>query len=308
MTGLLAEESAVATEPEFASARLTAVGASLALLVSALWGTNPAALKIVLRSFPPLGSAGLRFAVAALGVVVLSRAAGIRLSPPRGEIAALAINSGLFIAQIASFTLGVYWGTASHSVVLLQTYPFFVVAMAHFLIPGDRASWGRIAGVLCAFGGIVAIFLGQGGRWQGTLLLGDVTQVVSSLLLAIQIIFLKRVLDRTDPNRVVFWQMAVGAIAFLVYSFGREGLAAVRPAPAPLVALIYQGLIIGTFCFTVWMYLLRRHSASLIAIFGFVGPVIGVALSSFALGEPFTPALALSAALVAGGIILGNLR
>jgi drug/metabolite transporter (DMT)-like permease len=307
MSELLAEETAIATEREFPRARLTAAGALLALLVSTLWGTNPTALKIVLRGFPPLGSAGLRFGIAAIGVLALCRATGLKLRPYRSEILSLSINGALFIAQIATFTLGVYWGSASHSIVVLNTYPFFVVVLAHFLIPGDRATWGRAAGVIAAFCGILALFLGQEGRWQGTLLRGDVTQAISSLLLAIQIVYLKRMLARIDPNRVVFWQMAAAAIAFIAYSLAWEQLTAVRPSPAALLGLLYQGLIIGTLCFTVWMWLLRRHAASLISIFGFVGPPVGVGLSSLALGEPFTAALALSAALVASGIVLGNL-
>lgn len=302
-----AEESAMAARAELPRARLTAISASLAVLISTLWGTNPTALKIVLRSFPPMGSAGLRFAIAGLGVLVLCRITGIRVRPERSEIPSLVVNGALFIAQIATFTLGVYWGAASHSIVLLHTYPFLVVVLAHFVIPGDRATWGRIAGLVSAFCGILALFIGQGGRWEGTLLLGDLTQVVSALLLAIQIVVLKRMVARIDPNRVVFWQMAVGALAFLAYSLAWEGLAAASPSLASLVTLVYQGLIIGTLCFTVWMWLLRRHAASLIAIFGFVGPLVGVALSTVALGEPFTPAIALSAVLVAGGIILGNL-
>jgi drug/metabolite transporter (DMT)-like permease len=307
MTEILAEESALEVGPELAWARLSGGAVALAALVSALWGTNPTALKFVLREFPPMGSAGIRFAIAAAGVYAVCRATGVRGRPQRGEGWWLVGIGALFLAQIATFTLGVYWGTAGHSIVLLHTYPFFVVGMAHYLIPGDRATPGRIGGVAAAFLGIVALFGGEWGRWQGTQLLGDGVQLFSAFLLAVQVVFLKHAVARIDPTRVVLWQMIAGASCFLAYSLGMEGLVRVDPGWLSLAALLYQGVVIGTLCFTVWTWLLKKHAASRLAIFGFIGPLVGVGASAWLLGEPLTAGLLVSAGLVAVGIVMANL-
>jgi O-acetylserine/cysteine efflux transporter len=307
MSELLVEESAVAGAPAPSARRLTLASAALAVVISAIWGTNPTALKLVLRGFPPMGSAGIRFALAAIGVAVWCWLTKTRLWPRPGEAVALSVNSGLFIAQIATFTLGVYWGTASHSIVLLHTYPLFVVALAHLFIPGDRATPWKLAGLGAASAGILSLFAGEWGKWQGSQLLGDTTQVLSAFLLAVQVVYLKRMVERVHPDRAIFWQMASGAVVFLGYSFAWEALGLQHPGGVAVAAVIYQGLIIGTFCFTVWVWLLRRHRASVIAVFAFLGPVVGVALSTLALPEPFTPALGVSAALVAVGVVLANL-
>jgi drug/metabolite transporter (DMT)-like permease len=181
------------------------------------------------------------------------------------------------------------------------------VLLAHFLIPEERASAGRVIGVIAAFSGIVILFLGEWGKWEGTQLLGDSVQVGSAFILGAEVVFLKYAVARIDPSRVVLWQMVIGATGFLAYSVGFEGLAGARPGMDSVAAVAYQGMVIGAFCFSVWMWLLRRHAASRVAIFGFVGPLVGVTLSALALGEPFTPALALSAACVAAGIVLANL-
>ncbi len=311
MSEILAEDAATAKPQVPLSARLTLGSTLLAVLISVIWGTNPTALKIVLRSFPPIGSAGLRFVLAAAGVVLWCRLAGVRLWPRRSETPWLLGNACFFVLQIATFTLGVNWGTASHSIVLLNTYPLFVVVLAHLFIPGDRATAWKLAGVGAAFAGIVSLFAGEWGAWQGTQLRGDVIQMISAFILGLEIIYMKLIVDRVGPERVVFWQMAVGAAVFLVYSLTREGLAAHLARGEirvdSLLALGYQGLVIGTFCFTVWISLLRRHRASAIAVFGFIGPVVGVILGTLALSEPFTPTLGVSAALVALGVALANL-
>ena len=307
MTELVTEEAAAEAPPTLAAARFTGGAALLAVLVTALWGTNPTALKIALRTLPPIGAAGLRFTLAAIGVWIWCRASGVRARPRAGEALWLAAIGAFFLAQISTFTLGVYWGSAGHSVVLLHTYPFFVVALAHFLIPGDRASPGRVAGLIAAFCGVVILFVGDWGSWQGTQLLGDGVQLFSAFLLGSQVVFTKHAVARIDPARVVLWEMIIGSAGFLVYSLAFEGLAGARPSTISMGAVVYQGIMIGALCFTVWTWLIRRHAASHVAIFGFVAPLVGVVLSSVVLGEPLTATLLLSAVLVAVGIVLANL-
>ncbi len=303
----LTAEAGVVQEQKLSAARLGAAAVVIAAAIHAIWGTNPIALKIALRGIPPIGTAGIRFAIAAIGVAICCRASGVSLLPRREEVPWLAGVSAFFTVQIATFTLGVHWGTASHSTVLLNTYPLFVVAMAHFLIPGDRATPGRVIAVAIAFLGIVILFAGEWGSWKGTQLLGDGVQLLSAFLLGAQIVFLKHAVSRIRPSRVVLWEMIAGASAFLVYSFAFEGLARIEPGADSILAVAYQGLMIGTLCFLIWAWLLRRHSASRIAIFGFLSPLVGVALSAIVLGEPLTPTLLLSAAMVGAGIVVANL-
>jgi drug/metabolite transporter (DMT)-like permease len=307
VTDVATEEIATARGPQLSAARLGAAAIAIAAFIHALWGTNPIALKIALRDIPPIGSAGIRFAVASIGVAIWCRASGVTLTPRRGELGWLGIVGAFFIAQISTFTLGVYWGTASHSTVLLNTYPFFVVAMAHFFIPDDRATLGGFFAVLTAFIGVAILFGGEWGAWQGTQLLGDSVQFLSAFILGAHIVFLKYAVTHIHPARVILWQMIIGAVAFVGYSLAFESLAGIDPGVESAAAVVYQGLVIGTLCFTVWAWLLRRYSASRVAIFGFISPLVGVALSALVLGEALTPAVLLSAALVAAGIVIANL-
>jgi drug/metabolite transporter (DMT)-like permease len=307
MTEALIESKTTDAEPDFPAHRFTTSAVALSVMITVFWGTNPTALKIALRGLPPIGAAGIRFAIAAIGVWGWCAVTRVRAWPRRGEFRWLAVVGAFFTAQIATFSLGVYWGTASHSVVILHTYPFFVVALAHFLIPGDRASPGRVAGLVAAFTGIAALFVGEWGGWHGRQFLGDAIQLLSALILGAQIVYTKHAVARIDSDRVVLWQMLIGAPLFLAYSLLFEHLAGARPNAASIAAVIYQGLIIGTLCFTIWTWLIRRHAASRVAIFGFIAPLVGVFLSALVLGEQLSPALLVSAGLVAAGIVLANL-
>jgi drug/metabolite transporter (DMT)-like permease len=306
LSELLAEETVIESVGP-TSVKLTAGGTVLAVVTNLVWGTNPAALKIALRSLPPIGSAGIRFAIAALGVLLWSWITKIDLRWQRGEGRWLAINSALFIAQIATFTLGVYFGTAAHSIIVLYVYPFLVVALAHFLIPGERVSTGRIAGLATAFSGIALLFGSGVGHWTGTLLLGDLIQLLSAVILAAQIVFLKHALARIEPTRVVFWQMVAVSVVFVAYSLGAEHLTQAHGTLVSWGAVVYQGVFIGALCFTIWMWQIRKYSASVLAIFGFIAPPAGVVMSGLVLHEALTPMLLISAGMVALGIAVSNI-
>lgn len=305
MSELLAEEGAIeSVQPR--SVPLTAGAALVAASTTALWGTNPVALKIALVDLPPIGAAGLRFAIALLGVMLWCRITRVSVKPRAGELPWLVVNGLFFIVQIATFTLGVHWGTASHSIVILHSYPLFVVALAHFWLPEERVSLGKALGLAAALGGIVALFAGEWGKWQGAQMWGDLIQLLSAVILAAQIVFLKHAVSRIEPTRVVLWQMLMGAFTFLLFGVLFERLWGRSVGWQSWAAVLYQGVVIGAFCFTIWFYQIKRYSASAISIFGFVAPVVGVVVSALALGEPFTPVLAVSSALVAAGIVMAN--
>jgi len=305
MSELLAEETAIGPVGP-TSVRLTTAGAVIAVALNLVWGTNAAALKIALWGLPPIGASGLRFSIAALGVLLWCLLTRTTVRPRRGEARWLAVNSALFLAQIATFTLGVHFSTAAHAIVILYLYPFLVVALAHFFLPDERISLARIGGLAVAFSGIALLFAGEFGRWHGAALRGDLIELSSAVLLAVQIVFLKHAVARVTPTRVVFWQMFALSVVFLAYSFGLEGLSHVHAGPASWAAVLYQGVFIGAIGFTVWMWQMRRFSASVLSIFGFIAPPTGVLASWLVLHEPITPLLLVSAGLVAAGIVVAN--
>ncbi len=304
MSELGAEEVALSsTRPS--SVRLTAGGAVIAALLNVFWGTNPAALKLAMQDLPPIGATGLRFVVAAVGTVLWGLMTRTRMWPRAGEAKWLLLVIGSFLAQIVTFTLGVHYGTAAHSIVVLYTYPFMVVPLAHFLLD-EKATPGRIAGLVIAFTGIVLLFVSQSGRWTGTLLLGDLLQLLSALLLAIEIVLVKLAVVRVEPTRLVVWQMLATAVCLTAYSLLAEQLWGVQASALCWGAVIYQGIFIGAIGFIVWTWQMQKFSASVLAIFGFLSPPTGVIISGLVLHEPVTAGLLGSAGLVALGVVVSS--
>jgi drug/metabolite transporter (DMT)-like permease len=305
-SNLSPKQNSPGSEKSALSERLKTGAVLIAVAVTVLWGTNATAQKFTLQDFPPIGSAGLRFVLTALLIGLWFRLGKAGLWPRKEEVLWLAINGALFLAQIATFTLGVYWGTAGHSIVLLNTYPLFVLAISYFFLK-ERTTPGQFLGLAAALVGIMVLFAGEWSHFRGTQRLGDGVQLLSALILTGQVIVLKYITARVDSRRIVFWQMAGAALFFTLYGLGWEGLGRISFGWAGIIALMWQGIIVGPFCFSLWIWLIKHHAASRVAVFSLLTPVAGVISSSLLLGEQLTPGLLFSTLLVAGGIALASL-
>jgi drug/metabolite transporter (DMT)-like permease len=134
-------------------------GTATALLLSALWGANPVAVKIGLADAPPLRLAFFRFVLG--GLVILAYAWWTRhpgvFDVRPGEWRVLISLGVIFSIQIGTMNVGLSLTTAAHGAVLLNSYAVHTVVLAHFMIPGDRMTSAKVGGVLIAYTGIVLL-------------------------------------------------------------------------------------------------------------------------------------------------------
>ncbi len=276
-------------------------------MIHTLWGGNPVAVKLGLEAFPPLWSAFLRFALGGLCVAAWAAFARIPLWPAREERPALLAIGLLFTVQIALMNIGFAGTTGAKGSVLISTNPLFGVLFAHFLVPGDRVSATRAAGVLVAFGG-TALVLARGGTPGGAEIwgasLGDWIVLASACLLGLRLALSARFLRRVNEVRFNFWTMVLSLPLFAAGGLAWEEIHWDKIGPTPIAGIIYQGAVVAGFAFTVNLYLMRRYPPSVMISFNFVAPVAGVLLSIWILGESLTPGLAGGMALVALGLAL----
>ena len=287
---------------------IDARGAALALLVSLLWGANPVAIKLGLEDAPPIRLAWMRFLVGGLVIVAwgwaTGRLRGFRLEP--GEWRPLLVLGVLFTAQIASMNVGTALTTAAHSAILLNLYAVHTVVLAHFLIPGDRLTVSRAAGVAIAYAGILLLFRGQIGAGAPTLA-GDVVMVVSSLILAERTIYLARAVHHVDHVKLLLAQAVFGIAIFLVVSLLLEP-EATRWTWRLAGSVGFQGVVIAGFNFVVNLWLLERYRPGVLATFFLTQPILGVIAAALVTGERLTADLFVASAAVAIGVGLSSRR
>jgi drug/metabolite transporter (DMT)-like permease len=277
-------------------------GAALALLVSIIWGANPVAIKIGLEDAPPIWLAALRFLVGGVVIVLwgwrTGRLAGFRIA--RREWRPLVVLGLLLTAQIGSMNVATSLTSAAHAAIVLNLYAVHTVVLAHFMIPGDRMTARRLAGVLIAYAGIVLLFSRQpaGGAPSR---LGDAIMLVSGLLLAERTVYLARAVQILDPVKLLLAQAAIGTALFLAASLALEG-AAVRWTGRLAAVVGFQGVIVAGFNFVVNLWLLKRYRPSALAAFVLTQPIFGVVAAALITGDALTVDLLAASLAVAAGI------
>jgi len=278
----------------------------LALVIHTLWGANPVAVKVGLEVFPPLWSGFLRFALGSACVVIWARMMRVTLVPPREEWPAHLGLTLIFTTQIALMNFGFGATTAANSAVLIATNPLFGVFFAHWWVPGDRLTPGRLLGVMVAFAGAALVLtrgavgaLGAAGASYG-----DWLVLASAAVLGMRLALCGRLLRTVNEIRLTLWQMLLSLPLFAAGGFAFETIRWENLGWAPVAGILYQGIVIAGLGFSVQYYLLRRYKPSVMISFNFVAPVAGVLLGVWILHEHLTAALLGGMALVALGITL----
>lgn len=294
--------------------------AAMALLLAALWGGTPVAVKYSLELLPVMAVAGVRFGMAALFMLVWCRWEGSGIRLRRGQHGPSFILGSLLFVQIGLFNIAIQLSNASHSSLLINTFIFWVAGIEHFVTRTDRLDARKVGGLLIAFAGVGIILLTTpaGGAASDTTasLTGDLLMVASALVLGIKIIFTKQAMQVVEPGKLIFWHDTIGVMFFAAWSaafehpdlrpFFSSALVEDTATREAMLGLLYQGLVVAGFCFATQAQLLKRHSASKLSVFSFATPLFGVAYAVALRGEALSGWLALAGLAVAAGILLVN--
>ena len=204
-----------------------------AVLVGVL-AVGAAAIFIRLADAPALGIAFWRCALGVLALLPL--AAFNQESVPRGR--------DLWVGAVAGVALGAHFGTwiasldytsVAASVVLVSTTPVFV-AVAAYLLFGERTSVLSFVGILLAIAGTVVI-AGGGTVSGGTTFFGNVLALVGAVAMAVYVLIGR--------------SLRTGGVGALPYSI--VGYAAAALALLP-VALVSDAQLWG-YSATTWFWL-----------------------------------------------------
>ena len=259
-------------------------GGAFAMLLVLLWGGQPSAIKAGLdEGAGPFALSAVRMALG--GVVVIGYAMVTRtpLWPSRNEYRALVGLGILFVVQTMLMYVGADNTSSGHASVLIFSFPLWTAVLGHFFVPGDRMSARRTLGLLVAYAGVITVFVG-GFSAPGATVWGDLMTVTSALLLAARQVYLSHFSQSIHPARLLMTQSVAAVLIFGAASllFESGGLTWTTEF---VIALLYQGVVIGGFGFIGNTFLVQRFFPSQVAATMLFAPIFGVIFSWLILGE-----------------------
>jgi drug/metabolite transporter (DMT)-like permease len=285
-----------------------AIGIMIAMCVCLAVGQ--VAIKIANAGISPVFQAGLRSLAGAVLLAAFAKARGVRLFARDGIFWPALLTSLFFTAEFGFLYPGLALTTAGHAVVLLYMSPFVVAVGAHFLIPGDRLTVMKLAGLILALTGVAIIVFGREAAPTGVqspTLAGDLLCLAGAfawggLTLTIRATRLASV----APERISFIQLAVSGVLLCGLSklLGEAGLT--DPTPLAWGAFAFTVVFVAGFVFTTTTWLFTRYPASRVMAFMLLTPGFGVVAAHLLLGEAVGYSLLAGLALVLAGLWFVN--
>ena len=280
------------------------------LILCGIWGSTWLAIKVGLRDLPPLSFAGLRFVLAVLILYGIVRARGIAL--PRTRRDWLVIGLTGFLAFTMNYGL-LFWGEqyiSSGLAALLQaTIPAFGFVVAHFYLPGERVTPGKVAGVILGIAGVGVIFSNQLTVEGGMAFWGSAAIVAGAVACAYANVLVKARCGHLDPAVLAGGQMICGLVPLLVAGAVFEG----NPLRftwtwSAVACLVYLAVVGSSVAFMLYYWLVRHMDVTKTMLIALVTPLIAVAVGVIFLSEEVTWRLLAGGLCIIAGIALINVR
>lgn len=273
-------------------------------LLTAVWGTTWAAIRISLEAIPPVTGVAIRFALAGGILVAIGHFRGVRFGRTQVERRLWVVNAATTFA--GSYGI-VYWGEqwvpSGLAAVLFATLPLWVVSLGYYILPGERGGWGRFGGVLFGFAGVALLFSEDFGKLGGPQVrFASAVFLLAPFVSALGSLSVKRWGSALSPFSIAGVPMlltagAMGILALIV----ERGRPILTPTAAigPWLATLYLAVFGSALTFTLYFWLLSRRSAVVASLISYTVPICAVLVGWLLFDEPVTWRL-----LAGGGVVL----
>jgi drug/metabolite transporter (DMT)-like permease len=277
------------------------------LLAALIWGGSFVVVKIAVAEMDPLILGAARFIIATplMFLILFARRSNLRL--PRREWPWLVVLglTGVTLLYVFQY-IGIAYTNASISSVLTETDVLFI-ALFSILFLKEVPSRLRIVGILLSFVGVIVVILSNLDlstvSISGTLLLGCILVILSSVCWGIFSIVSKRILQSYDVIVVTTYTFALGTLFYLPIVGGSIVSSLQQTSLLGWAAILYLALVSTIVAYLAWNYALQHMDASQAGVYlTFIA--LFTILIAVPLGEQLTVAFFIGAALIISGVYL----
>jgi drug/metabolite transporter (DMT)-like permease len=287
-----------------AGSRVRLVGLACIVCTALGWGLNWPATKFLLTTCPPLTARGVSGLVAGAALFAVAACIGETLIVPRPLWGRLVVAALLNVsAWMGLTTASLLWLPAGQAATLAYSMPVWAALLA-WPILHERPVPRQIGAIVLGIFGVVILVGGANVQLDATRLPGVALALLAAVLFAFGTVLSKRMPIPLPRVALTAWQVLLGCIPLLGAGLVFEQAHFAALPPIGWAALAYTAFVSMGMCYLLWFAGVRRLKTSSAAIGTLLTPVIGVAASAVALGDPLTMSQVVSLGLVVVGITL----
>jgi len=291
---------------------------SLLILISmfAIWSSVFSLGKMALELAPPLFLTASRMFIA--GVLIMAYLAfrnrsAFKITPKQfGSLALLAVFS-VYLSNAFEFW-GLKYMTAAKTCFFYSLSPFFT-ALFSYLHFGEKMNGKKWLGMAIGFAGFIPVLASQKGSEELLSSLAFISwpelAIIGASVCSQYGWILLRLLVKNNSMPLLMINgasMVIGGVFALVHSLFVDSWTPF-PVAAGSFPAFAQGLFIMIFisnilCYNLYGLMLKRFRATFVSFMGLLFPVFASLNSWILLGEPLSPVIFLSTAIVSIGLWL----
>lgn len=277
--------------------------AAVWILTCLIWSTVWLFIKIAVTDVPPVTFAAMRLIIAILVMVPITIAARTPLPTRRRDWVVIAGTGVVLLGfNYALLNWGLQFISSGLTAVLQAMTPAFALLFAHWLLPDERMTARKVAGLAVGVVGISVIFWDQLTFAGSRAFAGTVAVTLGAVSVAFAYVMVRREGRHLHPSVITSGQMTAAFVPLLVFGWTVEGNPfAVQWTRNALIAAVYLALAGSVLAAWLNYWLLARVGAVNLLVMGLVEPFIAVLLGAWILGESMN-----SRALAGGVLIIGS--
>jgi len=275
--------------------------------VYVVWGSTYLAIRVMVRTVPPLVGAGGRFFVAGLALVVvlrLRRGQGSLRMRPRELAGAGVVGTLLVFGGNGLVTIAERHVPSSLAALLIASEPLWVVALRPLL--AERTSRTSVIAIAVGFAGVGLLLL-PGARPGGVSVAAMLLVLLAALSWASGSVGSRRLATPPDAFLSTAMQMVVGGGLMLVSGVisGEAGRLHASSFTLDAIAALAFLVIFGSLgAFTAYVWLLQNVPIGKVSTYAYVNPMVAVLLGWLILSEPISATTIAAAALIVASVAI----
>jgi drug/metabolite transporter (DMT)-like permease len=278
--------------------RLTLLAYGLSILFA---GANAVGVRFTVAELPPFWGATIRFGLSALIFWLLAFVRKVSIPKGRSLVGVLLYGSLAFGVSYAFLYWGLQTIPAGVTQVLLALVPLLTFFFAYF--HGlESFRWRGLLGALLAVAGIAYAFFDQP---SGSLPILSMLAIIAGAACIAESAVVVKIYPPSDPFITNAIAMTVGTLILVVLSVVAGEAWRLPTQTATWVSIIYLVLFGSVLVFYLFLFIIRRWTASATSYQFVLFPFVTVIIAGWLAGETVNQAFLIGGALVLVGVWIG---
>lgn len=258
----------------------------LAMFCCFLWGSAFPCIKIGYRLFniesgdypTQILFAGIRFTLAGIMVIVVNSLINRKFIKPEKPLRIFTLSIFQTSLQYMFFYIGLANTTGVKSSIINGAGVFLTIIVASVIFGQEKLTERKILGSILGFLGIALVNLAGSSLDLSFTLVGEGFIFLSALASAFSSAFIKKFSKNTNVVMLSGYQFFVGGI--MLSAVGTYLGGEINVVTEKGMFMLGYLAFISAAAYTVWSILLKYNSVSKVAVFKFMNPLFGAALSA----------------------------